>query len=377
MLRAPRPVLCGLFALTAVACGSKAPRSDAGPGDIADADAGPADAQVPADRSGPIDAVDATDSADAPEVADAPADVAPDAGMSMDASVDLDAGTDLDARPEAPTSDAGDGGGDPGDITGRWNEGSPFGYVTITSVRYLGSLNSPEGDGIYSASFYKNHPAPCSFQVVTPRCVLQHCGPAMLVNHAQAGLIYFRVSGVQKELLQYNGTANLYQTDVTVIEPWDSGGLPLEIEGSQYHDPADTANVPHFLADLTTPERIVLTAPALPDSTTTNPTPLAVPRAQALKIGWTGTSDGSLRVTVSRQTTTARDYAICRFDAAAGAAEVPPEILTLLPSGAGTILVDTAVEQIVEVDGWRLLMAGTTDAVTPSTKLPASAIDLQ
>jgi hypothetical protein len=303
---------------------------------------------------------------------DVAADVATDLGQ--------DAGMDGVGLDDGVAPDAGAVGAcDPDEITSQWKETVPFGYVSVASDYAIGLGGYEEESATYSASFYDSHPSPCDFQVVTLQCVLQQCSIVTAPRQAQAGLIAFRVSGVQEYLLSDNATAHMYQSVYTSSGAWRTGGLPLQIEDRALNPTTGTGYIPHFIADLTTPARILLTEPVLSADVDLNTrTPYTLVRAQGMDLRWTGgTCPGSVRVTVNIQTSTTRYHATCRFDPAAGTAHVPSEVLTLLPSGSGSMTFETAVEQIVEIEGWRIRAAGTTAAVMPSNKEPYSEIGLQ
>jgi hypothetical protein len=207
--------------------------------------------------------------------------------------------------------------------------------------------------------------------------VFQHCEGTNVLTHANAGLIEFRVSDSREYLFGYNYTSNRYIIVNSSIVPWRMGGLLLEVEAFGYPEPWSYGNVPPFVASVPTPARVVITEPALDAQGDPERARLVVSRVSDLGVAWTGASDGAVKVTVSRQTTGVRDYAICRFNPQAGAAEVPAAILTQLPAGTGMLTFETASERIVEMDGWRILLAGTTDAVTPTSEFPFPEIDLQ
>lgn len=91
------------------------------------------------------------------------------------------------------------------------------------------------------------------------------------------------------------------------------------------------------------PFTTTVSAPALGASVSApafTASPLAVDRARALPVAWSGASGGNIEVVVANaDTTRAFGSATCTFDAAAGAGEIPAAVLGKMAPGAGSLLV--------------------------------------
>jgi len=139
--------------------------------------------------------------------------------------------------------------------------------------------------------------------------------------------------------------------DFMADAPWLVGGETIDVT-------AAGATVPAFHGTVTAPNRLTITAPAMP----TAGTMLAVNRASGFAASWTGGGAGKLEIYLSSGSTTLA----CELDASAGSGTVPAATLAMLPAGTGSFAMSSISSHEVDTGDWAIQLVGYYNAVWQS-----------
>ena len=220
-----------------------------------------------------------------------------------------------------------------------------LGNVVLTSGAYQ---NGAMQTLVAQAVFYPSVTATgCTVAPVAAGCTLETCagepnGPAPL---AGAGTI--DVTGGFYPLVLDE------QTPSTPYAPVVNGGsLTLWHGGEDLVVTASGGVVPAFTGDVVAPTQV----------TVLTPMPQAVSRASALSFSWFGASAGKLTVDLGDMGASADYYLECQFDVGAQTAEIPPQVLQMLPAGTARLTVSTVDRIEVGAGPWEVKIFAQTDA---------------
>ncbi len=269
-----------------------------------DARVGDAPAHVDSSRSdGAVDAnvVDPVDAG-----SDGPVDAAIDA--PVDAAIDAPVDAAIDAPPPA----------------------QDFGFIQVYLFRNAATVTST-----VSTSFWRlvgtPQPNPCTEQV-HGSCIVSTCNFVAMPNpyvQTSAGLVQLRVSGVTRASLQPNPDG----TYPPFNEPtgWWTGGEVLTMTSAGAVAPASSQQIG-------APTSLHLTEPVIPANGI-----VVAPRANNLRVSWTGTSLGVVQFAFAYPQTATRPFVqvACEFSPSAGTGVVPASAIAGVPSETGSFQAGT------------------------------------
>ena len=138
----------------------------------------------------------------------------------------------------------------------------------------------------------------------------------------------------------------MYATKTLTEKIWDTADFSVKAAG---------AAVPAFEKLLQVPASIALTAPVLPDA----PAKAEIDRSADLALSWTGGGAGVVTAsaitslldgtTLSKSTTVT-----CTYPASGGTGTIPAASLGKLLVGDGSLVVTSATQEQLDVDGWKI-----------------------
>jgi hypothetical protein len=244
----------------------------------------------------------------------------------------------------------GSGGGDD-----SGPDAAPPGHAGGVALSSLKSTSPALASTAASAAFTDSA---CTQSARTGGCYIQTCTPSQ--TYVSGGTV--TISGGSETITLMPRADNMYQTFSAMTEVFQPGQM------ASVSTTGGTA--PAYMATLTMPSRITITAPA--KSTTA----VGVDRTQDYTITWSGGTSGDVELFAS-STTNPNSYVICAIPASAGSGTILSALLSMLPAGMGSIsFIGWSTTQKISGD-WSLYFSLFEDALWPDGSIASLPVTFQ
>jgi hypothetical protein len=231
---------------------------------------------------------------------------------------------------------------------------------TATSIDSTGEVSDDDTPGTpgfstASALFQQTDQYRCSNHAITPRCSFQVCegNLAATPTNRDAGVITI-TGGTSPVMLTPDGTSTYSQFFMTQ-SIW-TAGQPVTFAA------AGTATIPTFSSTVTQPAPLTLQSPLLPMDGSA-----MITRASGITFTWTGTSTGTLVVSLTGpQSATKTQSLTYTFPASAGTGTIPAHLLSLLDPGIGGLFLSVNSTAAITSGPFKINVSSIAPVLTPT-----------